>query len=115
MDEANEAGAPPLTEFERQVRDLHESMHKLFQGVDDTTQAKTVVSFMGCLMASSPNWKALIPGYMLDMVNTANMVIAAHKQALGLPINEENSNGSSEEGSSEEARQEGDPEGKAQG
>jgi hypothetical protein len=72
-------------------------MHKLFEGIDETTQAKTVVSFMGCLMAASPNWKGLIPGYMHDMIDTANMVIAAHRKNEGLPLNEENENDSSEE------------------
>jgi len=85
-----------VSEEDRQIEGLHKILHGLFEGIDDITTARAVASFMGCHMAHSNEWKAVIPGFMDQMVQYANIAIAAHKMADATPqLNLENVHGES--------------------
>lgn len=81
----------PVTEEERQVEGYHKVLHSLFQGTDDIIVAQSVASFMGCVMAHSTEWKRVIPGYVQQTMDYANVAIAAHRQAetIETPTNPE--------------------------
>jgi hypothetical protein len=71
----------PVSEEERQVEGYHKALHALFKGSDDIIVAQSVASFMGCTMAHSEQWQRLIPGYVQQTLDYANVALAAHKQA----------------------------------
>ncbi len=71
----------PVSEEERQIEGYHKALHALFKGCGDIIIAQSVASFMGCMMAHSEQWKRLIPGYVNETMQYANVAIAAHRQA----------------------------------
>lgn len=71
----------PVSEEERQIEGYHKALHGLFKGADDLIIAQAVASFMGCVMAHTEEWKRLIPGYMQQTMDYANVALAAHRQA----------------------------------
>lgn len=74
--------ANPVSEEDRQVEGYHKALHSLFKGANDITIAQSVASFMGCTMAHSEEWQRLIPGYVGQTLDYANVALAAHKQAM---------------------------------
>ena len=75
-------GGSPVSEEDRQVEGYHKALHSLFKGANDIIIAQSVASFMGCMMAHSEEWQRLIPGFVQQTLDYANVALAAHKQAL---------------------------------
>jgi len=74
-------GDSPVSEEDRQVEGYHKALHSLFKGANDIIIAQSVASFMGCTMAHSEEWQRLIPGFVQQTLDYANVALAAHKQA----------------------------------
>lgn len=77
-------GDSPVSEDDRQIEGYHKALHSLFKGADDIIVAQSVASFMGCTMAHSDRWKQLIPGFVQQTIEYANLAVAAHKMAEGI-------------------------------
>lgn len=87
----SEAG---VSEDERQIEGYHKALHSLFKGTDDIIVAQSVTSFMGCVMAHSEKWTQVIPGFVAQTIDYANVALAAHKAAEGIAVpTKENMNG----------------------
>jgi cytochrome c551/c552 len=74
-------GANPVSEEDRQIEGYHKALHSLFKGADDIIVAQAVASFMGCTMAHSEKWRNVIPGFVQQTIEYANLAMAAHKMA----------------------------------
>lgn len=74
----------PVSEDDRQIEGYHRAMHSLFKGADDIIVAQSVASYIGCLMAHSDKWKQIIPGFINQALQYANLANAAHRMAEGL-------------------------------
>jgi hypothetical protein len=71
----------PVSEEDRQIEGYHKALHSLFKGCDDIIVAQSVATFMGCHMAHTDDWKRIIPGFVKEMLEFANLSMAAHRQA----------------------------------
>lgn len=79
-------GPEPVSERDRQIEGYHAALHALFKGADDVLIAQSVASFMGCTMAHSSDWRRVIPGFVREMLDYANLAQAAHLHSEGLTI-----------------------------
>lgn len=80
--------APPLDETARQIKEFHDMLHKLFEGVDDIIAARSVASFMGCIMihTSSPN---LIAGFANEVMQYAHLATVVREEKAQQPQGEQ--------------------------
>lgn len=72
---------PAVSERDRQIEGYHRALHSLFKGADDIMIAQSVASFMGCTMAHSDDWRRVIPGFVQEMLDYANLAQQAHLHA----------------------------------
>ena len=74
-------GENPVSEEERQIEGYHKALHSLFKGAPDIIIAQACASFMGCVMAHSDDWQRIVPGYVRQTMDYANVAMAAHREA----------------------------------
>lgn len=95
--------AAPVSEEDRQIEGYHNALHALFKGADDVIIAQAVASFMGCHLSHTSDWRRIIPGFIKEMLDYANLAMAAHRQAetIAQPEfnNKENDHGGKKESS----------------
>jgi len=77
--EVVQPGAEPVTEDDRQIEGYHKALHALFKGANDIIVAQSCASFMGCVMAHSEEWRRIIPGFVQQTLDYANIANAAHQ------------------------------------
>lgn len=88
----------PVSEEDRRIEGYHKMLHSLFKSESDIITAQSVASFMGCIMAHSEEWQRVIPGFVKQMLDYANVALAAHRMAAEIETpNQETSSGSSAE------------------
>jgi hypothetical protein len=86
----------PVSEEDRQIEGYHRALHSLFEGAEDIIVAQAVASFMGCTMAHSTDWQRIIPGFVKQTLDYANLALAAHRMAEGLTIPNHNAEGTTD-------------------
>lgn len=90
--------AEPVSEMDRRIEGYHTALHALFKEEDDIVVAQSVASFMGCVMSHSEQWERIVPGFVKEMLDYANLAMAAHRRAAEItmpdkPTTEEHDNG----------------------
>ena len=80
-EQAPDVAPEPVSERDRQIEGYHSALHSLFKGADDVLIAQSVARFMGCTMAHSHEWRRVIPGFVKEMLDYANLAQQAHLHA----------------------------------
>jgi len=73
-----------LDENTRQIKEYHEAMHKLFLGSDDVTVARSVASFMGCVMVHTDT-RGLIGGFVNEILQYAHLASVVQDERANNP------------------------------
>lgn len=76
-----------MDESTRQIKEYHEALHKLFEGSDDVIVARSVASFMGCVMVHT-EVRGLMGGFVNEIVQYAQLAAVVQEERANQPKGE---------------------------